>query len=114
MSDDKKERSVSISQGGQGFFGGLSRQIRLILRLMSDSRVNPIFKLLPLGTLVYLIFPDFLPGPIDDALVIGLGTYIFIELCPADVVEEHRALLAGESDPGDVVDAEFKGQPEDK
>ena len=113
MSDDKKGRSVSLSQGGQGFFGGLSRQIRLILRLMGDSRVNPLIKILPLGTLVYLIFPDLVPGPVDDALVIGLGTYFFIELCPTDVVEEHRALLAGESDSGDVVDAEFTGQSDD-
>ncbi|GAB4471478.1 MAG: hypothetical protein Kow0088_05230 [Anaerolineales bacterium] len=72
-----------------GFFGELSARIKLILRLIADRRVNPLLKLLPVASLVYLIFPDLAPGPIDDALIIWLGAYLFIELCPSEVVEEH-------------------------
>ncbi|MEK6222859.1 MAG: hypothetical protein N2D54_11490 [Chloroflexota bacterium] len=93
----------------------LTNQVRLILRLMGDSRVNMLYKILPLGTLVYfIIFPDLFPGPIDDAMIIGLGTYMFIELCPPDVVAEHRIAVWGnpdaqndEQDEGDIVDSEF-------
>ncbi len=48
-----------------------------------------------MGTLVYLIAPDFIPFVVDDALVVWLGTYLFVELCPPEVVEEYRALLSG-------------------
>ena len=41
-----------------------------------------------------MIFPDFIPlNPIDDAIVIGLGTYMFVELCPQEVVQEHKEAL---------------------
>jgi hypothetical protein len=76
-----------------GFWDGLTNYFKLIARLMTDRRVNPILKVLPIGTLVYLAVPDLIPFVIDDALVIWLGTYLFIELCPPDVVEEHRAAL---------------------
>lgn len=108
MSADKKK--VSPSSVEPGFVGGLTRQVRLVLRLMADSRVNPFIKLLPIGSLIYLLSPvDFMPiNPIDDAVVIGVGTYFFIELCPADVVAEHRNALWGEeADSGDVVDVEY-------
>jgi hypothetical protein len=77
--------------------------------------VNILLKLLPLGTLVYLVMPDPVPFIIDDALIIGLGTYVFIELCPQDVVEEHRANLMGKmpkpADGGEqVIDSEFTDQ----
>jgi len=89
---DKKKRSVVKLDGG--VFHDLSNQIKLILRLMVDPRVNPILKVLPIGSLLYFIlFPDLAPGPIDDALVVGIGMYLFIELCPPDVVQEHREAL---------------------
>jgi hypothetical protein len=62
---------------------------KLIWRLLLDRRVNPLLKLLPLGSLLYLVIPDPLFGPIDDALLIWLGAYLFIELCPDQVVQEH-------------------------
>ena len=79
-----------IRRGG-GVFQGLSQRIRLIVRLMGDPRVSPLLKVLPVGTLLYLIIPDLAPGPIDDAAIIWLGTYLFVELCPPDVVQEHMA-----------------------
>ncbi len=85
-------RSKSILNAKPGFIDGLVMRIRLILRLMGDRRVNPILKLIPVGALVYLVLPDF-PGPFDDAAVLWLGSYLFVELCPPQVVEEHMAAL---------------------
>ena len=93
-----------------GELRGLRNQIRLILRLMADPRINPLLKALPIFTLLYLVFPDLLFGPFDDAVVIGLGLYTFVELCPDEIVEEHRRELATEAGRrGQVVDAD----PED-
>jgi hypothetical protein len=94
MMPNQKERSISQYQGG--FFQGVSTQIKLILRLLADRRVNPLLKLLPIGALIYLFVPDLAIGPIDDALVIWLGTYLFVELCPEAVVQEHKQKLERE------------------
>ncbi len=100
-----------------GVFQDLAIRIKLILRLMGDSRVNPLVKILPIGALVYWIVPDLAPGPIDDAIVLWIGTSLFVELCPPDVVQEHMASLKTTSadlhkpaEPAgdeEVVDAEF-------
>ena len=50
-------------------------------------------KLLPIGSMVYLVLPDIAPGPIDDAAVIWMATYLFVELCPPNVVQEHLDAL---------------------
>jgi hypothetical protein len=84
---EKKPDSMSPYSGGM--FQGLSSRIKLIFRLMGDPRVSPLLKLIPVGSLVYLVFPDIAPGPVDDALIIWLSTYLFVELCPPDVVQEH-------------------------
>jgi len=91
-----KQKNQSISQYQGGFFQGLSNQVKLILRLMADRRVNPFLKLLPIGALAYLVIPDLVIGPIDDAVIIWLGTYLFVELCPPAVVLEHRQKLERE------------------
>jgi hypothetical protein len=68
-----------------------TRNLRLIWRLLTDKRVSPLLKLLPIGSLVYLVSPDFLPlNPIDDAVILWLGSYLFLELCPPELVAEHR------------------------
>jgi hypothetical protein len=56
---------------------------------MMDSRVHPLAKLLPVGAVAYTIWPVDLPGPLDDATVLWLGTTLFVQLCPPDVVNEH-------------------------
>ena len=91
---DKSNRRITISQGG-GFFKDISLRLKLILRLMGDSRVNSALKLMPIGSLVYLVLPtDILPiNPIDDAVIVWLATYLFVELCPPDVVQEHLEAL---------------------
>jgi hypothetical protein len=60
---------------------------------MGDSRVSPLVKLMPIGSLLYFVVPDIAPGPIDDAAVIWLATYLFVELCPPNVVQEHMEAL---------------------
>jgi hypothetical protein len=101
MTDDpKKNKMVRIEQENPGFFTGMSRTIRLVLRLIADKRVNFLLKLLPISTLVYLVSPlDAAIPAVDDALIVGFGTYFFVELCPPEIVEEHRAQLAGLDEP---------------
>jgi len=84
-----------ITPTNPGFFQDLLIKAKLIYRLMGDKRVNAGLKLLPVGSLLYLVFPaDFLPFmPFDDLAVVGLGMYLFIELCPQYVVEEHMTNL---------------------
>jgi len=89
---EKSNRKLTTSQSGS-FFQDITLRIKLILRLLGDSRVSPVLKLLPIGSLVYLVFPDIVPGPIDDAAVIWLATYLFVELCPPNVVQEHMEAL---------------------
>ena len=88
-----KKPSREIIPKGGGVFDSLSQQAKLILRLLRDRRVNPLLKLLPIGTLVYLFVPDIALGPIDDAIVIWLGSVLFVELCPPEIVQEHRDAL---------------------
>jgi uncharacterized membrane protein YkvA (DUF1232 family) len=115
MSD--KRRSSMVNSGGGGVFNEISNHFKLVFRLMRDRRVNPFLKLIPLATLIYLAIPALILGPIDDAAIIGFGLFIFVELCPKHVVEEHRAALAAEIsgqwrdaqqlDEEEIVDAEF-------
>lgn len=112
---DQKPRQI-IPSGG-GFFQGLALRIKLVYRLLTDPRVSPVLKLLPLGSLIYLIIPEPIVGPIDDATVLGLGLVLFVELCPQHIVEEHVAELSSvipgewkdiDDNDGDVVDADFR------
>jgi hypothetical protein len=89
---ENSNRKITFTQGGS-FFQDLSLRIKLIIRLMGDSRVSPLVKLMPIGSLLYFVVPDIAPGPIDDAAVIWLATYLFVELCPPNVVQEHMEAL---------------------
>lgn len=94
---EKQNSNRSISPRPGGFFGDVSNRIRLIGRLMMDDRVSPVLKLLPIGALIYTIVPlDLLPvNPVDDAFLIWLGTNLFVDLCPPEVVNEHMLSLKG-------------------
>lgn len=109
-----EERSTIPFEGG--FFYGVLLRIKLILRLLADPRVSPLLKLLPIAAFIYLFaFPDLAIGPFDDAAFLWLGSYLFVELCPPQIVQEHMAALnmvvPGEwRDPDleeDVIDAEY-------
>ena len=90
-----------ISNQNSGFIGNLIQQVKLILRLLRDPRVNFLLKLLPIAAAIYVISPiDLIPGAVlpfigalDDAVVIWLGTSLFLALCPEDVVREHTNAL---------------------
>jgi len=104
-----------IPSKGEGIFYGLASRIKLILRLLADRRINFLLKLLPIGSLVYLLIPDLAPGPIDDAAVIWLGFYLFVELCPPEIVQEHlnaiKKQIPGELkeqiNEEDIIEADF-------
>jgi hypothetical protein len=88
---ENKPRKIITARGG--VINDLTMRIKLILRLMADPRVSPFLKILPIASVIYLVFPDLVPGPIDDAAVIWLGSYLFVELCPPQIVQEHMAAL---------------------
>ena len=66
------------------------KQFQLIFQLMKDKRVHPLVKLLPFLSFFYLVYPDFIPGPFDDAVVITLFLQFFLALVPDELIEEIR------------------------
>lgn len=110
---EKKTSDITVTQQG-GVVRNVLNQLKLIFRLMGDKRVNLFAKLIPIGTMAYLFSPDpiMIPivGVVDDAALLWLGSYIFTELCPPDVVAEHMKALSGNMNSddaqNDVVDAE--------
>ena len=109
-------RSVVQQKGGvlQEFI----KQAKLVGRLIADPRVNALLKLIPIASIIYLVSPvDLIPGAVvpllgalDDAAVVWIGTTLFIELCPQDVVQEHKDALnlVNSSDSGEIIDAETR------
>ncbi len=108
-----KKMPKSIEPYSGGVLQDLAKRIKLILRLMGDRRVSIFLKALPLASLAYLILPEGLAAlplatPVDDALVIWLGLYLFVELCPDDVVDEHLQALQR------VIPGEWRDVPADE
>lgn len=69
---------------------------RLAVHLLTDPRVPWYAKALLPGLLLYLampldLIPDFIPilGQLDDLLVIAVGGWLFLRLCPKGVIEDH-------------------------
>ena len=120
---NKNPGDIMASPSG-GMLHSLVIRLKLILKLMGDRRVSPFLKLIPIGTLIYLISPvDIIMGipgidALDDAAVVGLGAYLFIELCPPNVVQEHMkslaSPLASEPPADEIVDAETTELPNDQ
>jgi uncharacterized membrane protein YkvA (DUF1232 family) len=108
----------SVVQQKDGMLQGFIKQAKLVGRLIGDNRVNGLLKLIPIASIIYLISPvDLIPGAVvpilgalDDAAVVWIGTTLFIELCPPDVVQEHRDALNMENsgDSGEIIDAETR------
>jgi len=119
MSDKNK---MIVPQGGM--LRDFVTRLKLIGRLMGDSRVNFFLKLIPIAALAYLISPvDLVPGValpvigvLDDAAVLWIGSTLFVELCPPNIVKEHSNQLASnvDDDSGEVVDAEVTDVNTDK
>lgn len=94
-------------------------RLRLVWNLMLDKRVDFWLKIIPLGALAYLVWPmDAIPGvalpvigALDDAAVLWLGASVFVELCPPDVVAEHKrqlGLLPPDENSVEVIDADVR------
>lgn len=118
---EKKSGNIVVSSSG-GMLRDLVMRLKLILRLMGDKRINIFLKLLPVATLVYLISPidliSAIPGlsALDDIAILSLGNYLFVELCPPDVVHEHMKSLSSTLDdasPEEIVDAETTEIPDE-
>ncbi len=86
------------------------KQLQLIIRLLKDKRVHPLIKVLPFLSFLYLIYPDFIPGPFDDAVVIGLFMQFFMSLVPDELIEEHRYEQEVEALNSDKEDAVIEGE----
>lgn len=109
-----------------GLLTEIARNARLVWRLLSDARVSTLTKLaIPGLAAAYLLWPaDLLPdvflglGQLDDLALLALAIKFFIDLCPADIVREHRSVVAGVTPPAQakpdtgkadaVVDAEYR------
>ena len=68
---------------------------RLYWRLFRDRRVPILLKALLVLTLVYVVspldlVPDLVPviGEMDDVVVVLAGLWLFVRLCPPEVVRE--------------------------
>ena len=82
----------------------LPKYIRLISRLMGDSRVPLWPKILMILSLIYLVSPfDFIPdfifltfGYADDMVLVILAASYLLKASPDEVVREHVAAIEGE------------------
>lgn len=119
-------QTQGTARSQSGFWSEMVNNARLAWRLMTDSRVATWTKLVvPAVMGAYLLWPvDLLPdlfpvlGQVDDLAVLLLSVRLFIQLCPADVVEEHRRGLGRTSSaqadaPGpatgdEVIDAQYR------
>lgn len=102
-------------------FVRIANYLKLFYRLLFDQRVSFLLKLIPLGAFLYVLNPlDRLVPVIDDLVILSIGVYLFVELCPPAIVQEHRKAIEGvlegkwreEQDEGeiteeDIIDAEF-------
>ena len=68
---------------------------RLYWRLFRDRRVSILPKALLVLTLLYVVspldvIPDFIPGigEMDDVVVVLTGLWLFVRLCPPEVVRQ--------------------------
>ena len=74
---------------------------RLYWRLFCDRRVSVLAKGLLVSALAYLVWPadlvpDFIPfvGEVDDLAVVLSGLWLFVRLCPPEVVRERVREIA--------------------
>lgn len=77
---------------------------------MKDKRVHPLIKLLPFLSLLYLLYPDLVPGPFDDAVVITLFLQFFLSLVPDDLVDELRITQAPQDQQVPAEDTIIEGE----
>ena len=96
---DKKmnlESTLTPKVKEPGFWREMWQQLRLVFYLLRDPEVPFYLKLLPFTAVLYALFPfDLLPdlapiiGQLDDITALLVGSKIFIELAPPEVVARH-------------------------
>src|SRR4026207_2376777 len=94
------KRDITLPSQGSLVRDFLMR-VKLIWSLMKDGRVSPLLKVIPVLGVLYLVMPiDLvseialpLVGELDDAAVLWLTNYVFVELCPPDIVMQHVKAL---------------------
>ncbi len=111
--NNKTPRSIIPVQGG--ILQEMTLRTKLILRLIGDRRVSPWVKLIPIAGLVYWVSPvDLIMGipglaAVDDVAILWFAQYMFIEMCPPEVVRE---ITSGLTSNNTIVD-EVKAQADD-
>lgn len=100
----KKDKPLDEQINDTGFFGELWRQVRLVFYLMKDPEVPIYLKILPLLGILYILFPidiiaDVVPvlGQLDDLTLLVIGSKVFIEMAPPQVVARLTAQMRGEA-----------------
>ena len=78
--------------------------VRLYWRLFRDRRVSMLPKALLTMTLLYFVWPfdvipDYLPliGEIDDVGIVLFGLWLFVRLCPPEVVRQRVEEISARS-----------------
>lgn len=83
------------------FWQGLWRQGRLVWRLLLDPETPLLLKFVPLGAVLYWLFPlewlalPFLATPVDDITLLVLSWRAFIQLSPPELVQKHLEVIDG-------------------
>ncbi len=96
------ERKPVVTPESFGVLGQLVQTLRLVWRLMQDPRVPTFPKLIVPAAILYVLSPiDLIPdfilglGQVDDIAILLFSVRFFIEMCPPDIVAEHRRALTG-------------------
>jgi uncharacterized membrane protein YkvA (DUF1232 family) len=109
----RSPQSIIPSKGG--ILQEITLRTKLLFKLMGDRRVNPWAKLVPIAGLIYWISPlDLISGipglsAVDDVAVVWFAQYMFIELCPPEVVSELSKQLASNNT---IVDEAYEPEEE--
>lgn len=100
MAEKKEASRLTEHTPNDGFWDSIIQQLKLVWRLLKDSRVPIWTKTVPFLSVIYLFIPtDIMPdlfiglGQLDDLAIIALGLKLFLELAPADVIQEHMDAL---------------------
>ncbi len=95
-----KQNKPAVTADRVNALAQIMRTLALVWRLLKDSRVPFLPKLIIPAAMAYVIFPiDLIPdfilglGQLDDLGIILLSIPLFIEFCPREIVEEHRRAL---------------------
>jgi uncharacterized membrane protein YkvA (DUF1232 family) len=127
MADTTTKTATTTKAADPSVLFEIWRSMQLVWRLMLDPRVSFLPKLIVPIVALYILSPlDLIPeaafmflGPfvaLDDIALLFFGTKLFINLCPPDVVIEHRRALGGarEFTADDYVDGSFRVVDEEK